>query len=139
MFADFLSEETITFFQMDITNAFVTAQVFWDTYAHISIFLTLILSGLFIALGITFDDNRLIVRWLYIGMLLYKIATPIIYNLIVNQVFPSSFWISNNFAEFVSMAAFAVGIYIASMDDDTWSASIWDEELFSKATPDDEE
>lgn len=131
-FTDFTSNTNITLFQVDISNAFVTAQVFWDTYSHIATLFTLILSGLYIALGIMFDDNRIIVRWLYIGLVLYKILTPILYNLIANQVFPSSFWISNNFAEFISMAAFAVAIYIASMDDETWMATIWDEETFMK-------
>lgn len=138
-FSDLFSSETITFFQMDISNAFVSAQVFWDSYELISVLLTLILSGLYFTLGVMFDDNRIIVRWLCVGLVLYKILTPILYNLIVLQVFPSSFWLTNNFVEFVSMIAFTIGIFIASIDDETWTASIWDEELFSKANPDDEE
>lgn len=127
VFENLFSSIAVTFFQQDISNAFVSAQVFWDTYELISVLFTLILSAFYIALGITFDDNRKIVRWLCVAVLLFRILTPIIYNLIVNQTFFSSFWFTNNFVEFLSMAAFTAAICVASTDDSTWISVVWDE------------
>jgi len=128
VFENLFSSVAVTFFQQNITNAFVSAQVFWDTYELISVLFTLILSGLYIALAITFDDNRKIVRWLCIVILAFRVLTPIIYNLIVNQIFFSSFWFTNNFVELLASLAFVAAICIASSDDETWSEAIWDEE-----------
>ncbi|MBE7015347.1 MAG: hypothetical protein E7417_00770 [Ruminococcaceae bacterium] len=122
----------ITFFQQDITNAFVSAQVFWDTYDLISVVFTVILSIMYILLGIFFDDNRKIVRWLVLSILAFRVLTPIVYSLIVNQTLCSSFWFTNNLIELLSYTAFIVGICIASIDDETWIKAIWDEETHNE-------
>lgn len=132
-FGELFDGSTALLFQMDISNAFVSAQVFWDTYDIISVLFTVILSALYIAMGIMFDDNRVIVRWLYVGIVLYKILVPILYNLIANHVACSSFWITNNFTELLAMILFGVAIVIASMDDKTWTTCIWDEEMLGEA------
>lgn len=128
VFENLFSSIAVTFFQQNITNAFVSAQVFWDTYELISVLFTVILSGLYVAMAITFDDNRVIVRNLSIITLAFRILVPIIYNLIVNKSFCSSFWFTNNFVEFLSSVAFVAGIVVASTDDMTWASAIWDEE-----------
>lgn len=127
VFENLFSSVAVTFFQQNISNAFVSAQVFWDTYDLISVLFTIILSGIYMAMAITFDDNRKIVRWLYISFVAFKVLVPILYNLIAYQKFLSSFWITNNFIEFLSMAAFAAALWVASSDDETWSTCIWDE------------
>lgn len=119
----------ITFFQQDITNAFVSSQVFWDTYELISVVFTVILSIMYIVLGIFFDDNRKIVRWIVLIILAFRLFTPIVYSLIVNQTLCSSFWFTNNFIELLSYTSFVVALCIASADDETWITSVWDEEL----------
>lgn len=127
VFENLFSSIAVTFFQQNITNAFVSAQVFWDTYEMIAVLFTVILSVLYALQAITFDDNRKIVRVLAIIVVAYRILTPILYALIVNHSFCSSFWITNNFVEFLSCLAFVVAIVVASTDDETWANSIWDE------------
>ena len=126
-FESLFSRLAVTFFQQNITNAFVSAQVFWDTYEMISVLFTVILSILYALQAITFDDNKKIVRTLAIVVIVYRILTPILYNLIVNHSLCSSFWIINNFVEFLSCLAFTVAIIVASTDDETWTSCIWDE------------
>ena len=128
VFENLFSSIAVTFFQQNITNAFVSAQVFWDTYEMIAVLFTIILSVLYALHAITFDDNRKIARILSIVIILFRIVTPILYNLIVNHSFCSAFWITNNFVEFLSCIAFTVAIVVASTDDDTWATSIWDED-----------
>ena len=124
---DLFSNEAITFFQQNISNAFISAQIFWDTYDIIATLFTLILSGIYLALAITFDDNRVIVRRLCIALLLFKALVPLVYNLITKQIIYSSLWVTNNFIELLSVTAFVAGIFFASQDDLTWVTTIWDE------------
>lgn len=126
-FGDIFANDIITFFQQNITNAFVSSQIFWDTYDIISVPFTIILSGLYFALAINFDDTRIRVRWLSIALLAYKVLIPLIYNLITKQIAYSTLWVTNNFIELLSLTAFVAGIYYASQDDATWIATIWDE------------
>ena len=128
---DLLSNAKTAAFQSDASKAFVYNYVTWDTYNWAGSIFALIYGALCIITGIILDDNRVKVRIAVIVMFLSRIIFPLIHNIFFQRRILSMFWITNNYAVLISLAAFTAAIIIASMSDFSWVECVWD------AVPDD--
>lgn len=126
------SNTDIVVFQQHISNAFVSTHVYWDTYEWQGSLFTLLYGLLCIYTGICFDDNRKKVRLCVILVVLLRFLFPAINNLLTGGTIYSVFWLTNNYADLLSVLFYCGGIILASVNDPTWIELIWDETVDSE-------
>ncbi len=134
-FAELFNNAKISEFQSDAANAFVSSYVFWDTYSWAGILFTLAYGIFYIYAGLNFDDNRIRVRIFMIILLGAKIIFPLLSCLFGLRML-SLFWITNNYAELISFAAFAAAIFVASTADNSWVEFVWDQRVLDHSGDD---
>lgn len=116
-------------FQSSTDNSYVASYVLWDTYSWAGSIYSFLYGILCIYTGISIDDNKKKVCTCVLLMLLFRILAPIITNLVTGNGILSAFWITNNYADILSLLAFTIAMYVASSYDITWVNLIWDEEI----------
>lgn len=126
-FDGFFSSDAISAFQSAKGNSFVASLVYWDTYSWLGSFATLLYASLCIYLGLCFDEHKDKVCNLALLVALFKILIPVLLNLISGNGFLSSFWITNNYADVITLCLFAVAMFMAKAQDETWIYLIWDQ------------
>lgn len=136
-FGDLFSNQKIIEFQSLPANSFISSYVYWDTYSWWGFIFTALYSALCIYTGISFDDNRLRVRTCVSAIVIARVILPIINNLIFGQSFLSAFWLTNNYADMLSLVAFAAAIFLASDNDTAWIELVWDQAIIGNNDDDD--
>lgn len=126
-FAELFNNSKIAEFQSDTNNAFVSSYVFWDTYSWQGSLFSLMYGVFCIYTGLNLDDNRIRVRRYILILFAAKLLLPILSNLFSMQQPLSMFWITNNYADLISFAAFTIAILSVSYADSTWIEFIWDQ------------
>lgn len=123
-------------FQSSTENSYVASYVLWDTYSWAGSIYSFLYGLLCIYTGISIDDNKKKVCICVLTMLLFRILAPIITNLVTGNDILSAFWITNNYADILSLLAFTIAMFVASIHDITWVNIIWDEEIETGADED---
>lgn len=126
-FAELFSNSKIVEFQSDPNNAFVSSYVFWDTYSWQGALFTLVYGIFCIYTGLNLDDNRIRVRNFILILFVAKLILPLLSNLLSLHLPLSMFWITNNYADLISFAAFTAAVFSVSLSDNTWIEYIWDQ------------
>lgn len=134
---ELFSKESITAFQGNKSNPFVSSFAIWDTYSIAGTIFSLIYAAMLIYTGINFDDNRVIVRNCMFILFALKILLPVLYNIIFQNRILSVFWLTNNYADFVSFTLLTASVFIASLSDQSWIELIWDEHSIDDITDED--
>lgn len=125
----FFSNDAITAFQSAKENSFVASYVYWDTYSWLGNLATLLYGALCIYTGLEFDNHKKKVCALSAAVALIRIFLPVILNIVSGSELFSAFWITNNYADILTFAAFCVAMFVAQIYDETWIYHIWDQEL----------
>lgn len=126
-FSGILSNDAITAFQSAKENSFVATYVYWDTYSWLGNIVTLLYAALCIYTGLEFDNHKKKVCGLAVSIALSRILLPIVLNLISGNGFLSSFWITNNYSDAITLCLFAASMIVAQAQDETWIYHIWDQ------------
>lgn len=118
-------------FQSSIENSYVASYVLWDTYSLPGAIYSLIFGLLSIYIGISIDDNKKKVCILMLLLPIIRLLLPIITNLVTGNGIISVLWITNNYADIISLAAITIAFFTASIHDATWISLIWNQEYDS--------
>lgn len=128
-FGGFFSNAAITAFQSAKENSFVASYVYWDTYSWLGNIFTLLYAALCIYTGLNFDDHKDKVCKLALYVASGRLLIPILLNIVSGNGFLSSFWITNNYADIITLCLFAAAMFIAKAQDETWIYLVWDQEI----------
>ncbi len=128
-FGGLLSNNAIVAFQSAKENAFVASYVYWDTYSWVGNIMTLLYGALCIYTGLEFDNHKKKVCCLASSIALIKVLLPIILNIVTQNGFISSFWITNNYSDAITLVLFAIAMIVAQTDDESWIYHVWDQEV----------
>jgi len=128
-FDGLFSNNAIIAFQEAKENPFVASKVYWDTYSWAGNITTLIYSALCIYTGLEFYNHKKKVCFLAVLLALFRIFVPVILNITSGNTLLSSFWITNNYADIITIALFAIALLSAQTYDETWIYHIWDQEI----------
>lgn len=116
-------------FQSDIENSYVTSYILWDSYYFICSIYSLLYGALCIYIGISLDDNKKKVCSLLLVLPIMRLLLPIITNLVTGNGVLSVLWITNNYADLLSLIAINIAFYFAASYDITWINLIWNQEI----------
>lgn len=116
-------------------KTYIASYVLWDTYSVTGAIYSLIFGILSIWVGISIDDNKKKVCYMMLLLPVTRLLLPLITNLITGNGTLSVLWITNNYADIVSLLAITVAFFIASIHDATWINLIWNQE-FENGTED---
>ncbi len=128
-FGGLFSNEAITAFQSAKENSFVASYVYWDTYSWLGNIMTILYAALCIYTGLSFDDHKNKVCNLALSVALARILIPIFLNIVSGNGFLSSFWITNNYSDVITLCLFAVAMFVAKAQDETWIHLVWDQDI----------
>jgi len=123
------SNDAIIAFQSAEARPFVASLVYWDTYTWMGSLLTALYSILCIFTGFCFDDDKKKVCLMVLLTAILRPILAIISNLILGNGILSIFWITNNYAEIIALISFSLGMFTASLYDETWIYLIWNQEV----------
>lgn len=117
----------ITKFQSQ--NLYVSQLVLWDTYSAAGSIYSVLYGILCIFTGLSVDDNKKKVCALCISLPVVRLLLPIITNIICGNGILSVLWITNNYAEIISLIFFAIAFSVAASHDVTWINLIWNQDV----------
>ena len=123
------SNDAIIAFQSAKENPFVATGVYWDTYSWTGNIMTILYSALCIYTGLEFYNHKNKVCILAIILAAFRILVPVKLSLISGTSILSSFWMTNNYADVVTIVLFAIAMVAARAEDETWIRHIWDQEI----------
>lgn len=128
-FDGLFSNDAVMAFQSAKENSFVASYVYWDTYSWFGNLVTLIFSALCIYTGLEFYNHKNKVCTLAVLLAAFRILVPAIFNIVTQNGFLSSFWVTNNYADAITIVLFAAAMIVARADDEAWIYHIWDQEI----------
>lgn len=127
--SDLFSNDAISAFQGAKENSFVASLVYWDTYSWLGNIMTLLYGALCIYTGLEFDNHKNKVCVLAVLVAVLRILIPVILNIISGNALLSAFWITNNYADIITLVLFALAMLVAQKEDETWIYHIWDQDV----------
>lgn len=116
-------------FQASPENLYVASYVLWDTYSWAGSIYSLIYGLLAIVIGFSIDDNKKKVCILMLMLPVMRLFLPIITNLATGNGILSVRWITNNYADIISLASITFAFFMASLHDISWINLIWNQEF----------
>ncbi len=128
-FDPLFSNDAIVAFQGAESRPFVASLVYWDTYTWTGSLFTLLYSVLCIYAGLCFDDNKKKVCITVLAVAVLKPILAIISNLILGNTFLSIFWLTNGYANVISLVSFSLALFTAAIYDETWISLIWNQDI----------
>lgn len=123
------ANDAVIAFQSAKANPFVASGVYWDTYSWAGNLMTLVFSALCIYTGLEFYNHKKKVCILAILLAVFRILVPVIVNIASGNGILSPFWITNNYADAITIILFAIAVSVAQAEDETWIRLIWDQEI----------
>ena len=91
--------------------------------------MTLVFSALCIYTGLEFYNHKKKVCILAVLLAVFRILVPVIVNIASGNGILSPFWITNNYADAITIILFAIAVSVAQAEDETWIRLIWDQEI----------
>lgn len=123
------SNDSIIAFQSAKENPFVATNVYWDTYSLAGNIMTLISAVLCIYTGLEFDNHKNKVCILAVLIALFRVLAPVVLNIIAGNPLLSSFWITNNYSDVITLVFLAVALLVIRVQDESWIYHVWDQDV----------